>query len=129
MIEAFLSGGVLMWPLLVIGIGVLYLGARTGWLLARSESRPLEAERALQSILFWGGMSLVLGLLGTVVGIVQIAQAVALTGAVEARLVWGGFGLSLMTLIFGLVILTTSLLLWIVLRGLGARRYPRQRAA
>ncbi|CAN5699514.1 hypothetical protein BH23GEM6_BH23GEM6_18600 [soil metagenome] len=121
MIEAFLSGGVLMWPLLVIGAGVLVLGARTGWLFARSEGAPPEAERALQSILFWGGMSLVLGLLGTVVGIVQIAQAVALAGAVEARLIWGGFEVSLMTLIFGLLILMTSLLLWIVLRGWRAR--------
>lgn len=114
--EAFLSGGILMWPLLVIGIGVLVLAVRSAWLLSRSERSAAEADQRLQAILFWGVMSVVLGFLGTTVGIIQMAQAITLAGAVHPPLVWGGFGVALVTLIFGLLIFLVAAVLWFVLR-------------
>jgi hypothetical protein len=39
MIEAFQSGGVLMWPLLLVGVGVLVLALRVVWLLGARGSR------------------------------------------------------------------------------------------
>lgn len=114
--EAFLSGGIMMWPMLVVAIGILVLAARTTWLLGRAESQPSEVERRLQSIVFWGVMSVILGILGTTVGIIQMAQAVSLAGAVDPPLVWGGFGVALVTLIFGLLIFVVSALSWFVLR-------------
>jgi hypothetical protein len=117
MIDAFLSGGIVMWPLLLIGLGILVLAVRAGLSIGRTARAAAAAEDPLQSILFWGVMALVLGLLGMVTGIVQIARAVGLAGAAEPVLLWGGFGVSLVSFLFGLLILTTALLLWAGLRG------------
>jgi biopolymer transport protein ExbB/TolQ len=114
--EAFVQGGIVMYPLLVIALGILWLAARAAWLLSRRERTDAEVERPLQGLLFWGAFSVVLGLLGTAVGIIQIAQAIMLAGQVEATLVWGGFGVSLVTLIFGLLIFLLAAVLWFVLR-------------
>lgn len=85
----------------------------------------LEAARATsRSILFWGIMSLLLGALGTVVGLVLMADAVHRAGGAGAGLVWGGIGLSLVTLIFGLLTLLFSGLAW-----LGVRRWSKRWAA
>lgn len=114
--QAFQSGGVMMYPLLLVGLGVLWLGARTAWALRSGEPDGARVEGSLQTILFWGVMSVVLGLLGTVVGLIQIAQAIGLAGAVEPPLVWGGFGVSLVTLLFGLLIFVVAALTWFGLR-------------
>ncbi len=114
--EAFLSGGVLMWPLLVIGVGVVVLTAQTAWLLARSGRAAAEADQRLHAILFWGVMSVILGLLGTTVGLTQMAQAITLAGGVERAVAWGGFAVALVTLIFGLLIFLVAAVLWFILR-------------
>jgi biopolymer transport protein ExbB/TolQ len=128
MTTAFEQGGIVMYPLLVIALGVLWLAGRTAWLLTRSDRAAAEVDRPLQGVLFWGAFSVVLGLLGTVIGIIQIAQAIMLAGQVEAMLVWGGFGVALVTLIFGLVIFLVAALLWFALRQWSGRRLPRDRA-
>lgn len=125
MIEA---GGIVMYPLLVIAIGIVALAGRTAWLLARSERAAAEVERPLQGVLFWGGFSVVLGLLGTTIGVIQMAQAIMLAGQVEATLVWGGFGVSLVTLIFGLLIFLVAALLWFMLRQWSWHRFARNRS-
>lgn len=112
MVEMFRSGGVMMWPMLLVTVGILVLAARAAALLARAEPSAAEAERRLNAILFWAGMSVVLGVLGTVVGFVQIGQAVMLAGAVEQSTIWGGVAVALVTLIFGLLTLLVALLLW-----------------
>jgi biopolymer transport protein ExbB/TolQ len=122
------QGGIVMYPLLVIALGVLWLAARTAWLLSRSDRSSAEAERPLQGLLFWGVFSVVLGFLGTVIGIIQIAQAIRLLGQVEPPLVWAGFGLSLVTLIFGLLIFLIAALLWFVLRQWSWHRFARNRS-
>ncbi len=118
MIEAFRSGGIMMWPLLAVAIGILALALRAAVRLARAERGSVhEVERWLQAILFWGATALVLGILGTVVGLVVMARAIGLAGAVEAPLVWGGLGVSLVTLVFGLLIFLLAALAWFTLRA------------
>lgn len=115
MLNAFRSGGVMMWPLLLIALGIGGVAVRAAR-AARSGAPREELERTLQTILFWGAMSVVLGLLGTAVGLVQMASALQRVTAVSASTVWGGVGVALVTLIFGLLILLASLLLWFGLR-------------
>lgn len=116
MIDAFLSGGIMMWPMLVVGLGVGWLTFRTALRLRRGREAPEEARRGLQAILFWGAMAVILGVLGTVVGLVVMAQAIGLAGAVESHLVWSGVGVSLVTLVFGLLIFLFSAVCWFLLR-------------
>jgi biopolymer transport protein ExbB/TolQ len=127
MYEAFQSGGVMMWPLLLIAIGILGLAVHTGWVLIQSRTRAPVGALRLHTILFWGAMSVLLGLLGTIVGIVQMAQAVALAGGVGPSLLWGGFGLALVTLIFGLLIFAFSAVAWFALRQWHMSMVPGER--
>ncbi len=123
----FESGGILMWPLLVIAIGVMVLAARTAWFLTRSDRAAAEADQRLQAILFWGVMSVVLGLLGTSIGLTQAAQAITLAGAVEPQLAWGGVAVVLVTLIFGLLIFLVAAVLWFILRQWALHLAARER--
>jgi biopolymer transport protein ExbB/TolQ len=122
--EIFWSGGFMMWPLLMVGVGVLFLGIRGAWRMSRASVALPEMDGTLQSILFWGVVAVVLGLLGTVVGLVQMAQAIArfANNGVTAATVGGGFSVSLITLIFGLLILLVSMLSWYSLRQWASRR-------
>jgi biopolymer transport protein ExbB/TolQ len=107
----------MMWPLLATAAGILWLSARTAMRLAGGDrSRIAEAGRGLQAILFWGAMAAVLGLLGTVVGIITMTQMIQLADTVEPRLVWAGVGVVLITLLFGLLVFLLSAVSWFVLR-------------
>lgn len=116
MIDLFITGGKMMWPLLVIGIAILILAVRAAWSLRSGDIALVDAERRRHAILFWGVLSAVLGFLGTVIGIVMATRAIAMAGETEARLVLSGFGITLTTLIFGLVIFLVASVLWFALR-------------
>lgn len=115
MIEWFLSGGVIMWPLLVLALGVLGLGVREGVVVRRLDARDDAHRASPATLLFWGGVSLLVGLLGTVVGIVIMARNVAAAGEVSGSLVWGGVGVSLVPLVFGILTFLMAAFLWLPL--------------
>lgn len=125
MIEYFRNGGVAMWPLLLMLLAVLFLSAHAGVLLRRGGMAE-EVEGRLRAILFWGGMSLVMGVLGTTVGLVQMADAIARLGPVRSTTLAGGIGVTLITSIFGLLIFLIAAVLWFSLRQwhLGRRGRP-----
>lgn len=114
MLEAFSRGGIMMWPMLAVAIGILVLAVRAAARL--HGGGPTDVDRWLQAILFWGAMAVLLGLLGTVVGVVVMAQAISLAGSVEPPLVWSGFAVSLITLVFGLLIFLFAAFAWFGLR-------------
>ena len=116
MIEVFLSGGFMMWPMLLIGVGILVLVVRAA-VDSREVGRSDAVVRRTQSIVFWGAMSLVLGLLGTVVGVIQMASAIERIGQVSETLLWGGIRVTMVTLVFGLLLFALSLFSWYALRG------------
>lgn len=111
--EFFAAGGYMMWPILICGVLVLGIAATTGAKLFRPGERPLTHVRSgIDAILFWGGFALVLGVLGTVVGVMQMAQAVERVGQVHTTLVWGGFKVALITTTSGLLVLSVAMLAW-----------------
>lgn len=117
MSEMFRNGGLMMWPLLATAAGILWLSARTAMRLTGGDrSRLEEAGRGLHAILFWGAMAAVLGLLGTVVGVIMMTRAIQAAGTVEPSLAWAGVGVTLITLLFGLLIFLLSAVSWFVLR-------------
>lgn len=119
LMDLFRSGGVMMWPLLLIGVGVAAITIRTA-LQTRSENGGDDVRRGQISVLFWGTMGLVLGLLGTVVGLIQMGSVIQL-GGVEATTVWGGLTVALVTLCFGLIVFTLSLACWYTIRRVAGR--------
>ena len=125
MVEIFQAGGYMMWPLTLIGVGVLWLTGKTAWQIGRRKQRSPGTELSLQSILFWGAMSLLLGTLGTAIGWINMTHAIALAGEVESSLVWVGMGVTLYTLTFGILIFTIAALCWFVLRQWASRGSAR----
>ncbi len=69
----------------------------------------------LDAILFWGGFALVTGILGTLLGVIQAAQAIELQGGASTPLVWGGIKVALLSSVYGILILTFAGLAWFVL--------------
>lgn len=120
MIELFRTGGVIMWPMLAVAGGIAWLVLGTAARLWRRRD-PEASERSLHAVLFWGIMSVVLGAIGTVGGLVVMTRAIALAGAVEAPLVWGGVSVSLVPLITGLALFLLSAVSWFGLREWRAR--------
>lgn len=125
MVEAFLMGGKVMWPLAMIAVGVLWLTGRTAWKIRQRDSQAIDVEWSLQAILFWGAMSVVLGLLGTALGWISATRAIAHAGGAEAHLVWSGVGITLYSLTFGMLICTLAALCWFVLRQWAGRTWGR----
>jgi biopolymer transport protein ExbB/TolQ len=116
------SGGVVMWPMMAVALGIVYLAVRTALRLWRGGDAD-AVHRGLQGVLFWGAMSVLLGALGTVGGLVQIAQAVARAAGSEPALIWGGVAVSLVSLLFGLVVFIVAATLWFGLHQWQGRRF------
>jgi hypothetical protein len=116
MTEAFLSGGVMMWPILAVGLGVAWLAVRTALRIRGGGSGRGEVARGLQALLFWGAMAVVLGVLGMATGLVIMAQAVRAAGEVDAPLVWGGLSVTLVPVLFALVVFLFAATAWFFLR-------------
>ena len=115
--DTLLAGGFMMYPISFCAIMVLILTVRTAWSMNADEpGRGALARGTIDGVLFWGGYAGVLGVLGTVVGISIAAQAVEVVGRVETTLVWGGIKVSLITTIYGLLVLLGAGLLWFGLR-------------
>lgn len=104
MIQRFLDGGIIMWPLLVIAIGIAWMAGRTMVRLLHYPPAPDELRQKTAAILFWGTIALILGAVGTVVGLIMIARAVLAAGHVATPIIWDGIALTLITLLFGMAI-------------------------
>jgi hypothetical protein len=128
MVEAFRSGGYMMWPILLSLIALVVVTLRA--VLARSgDSRGSDApdgdtvlHSAADAVFFWGGFSALLGVMGTLIGIAQVARGITHAGGASASLIWGGIGVTLTTTLFGLGVLGLALIVWYALRIVAARR-------
>jgi hypothetical protein len=113
----FSSGGLMMYPLALSALAALALAAWSAWRLWGGERRvDARVEAGVDGVLFWGGFALLLGILGTVIGIAQAAQAIAMAGEVSTTLVGAGIRVTLITTIWGALILAASAVLWFFLR-------------
>ena len=125
MIDLFMSGGIIMWPLLALALGVVAVAVRAALTLRDldSGSDPAGApsaqaaarHRTLTPILLWGGVALAVGALGTVTGLIIMARRITTAGGAGAGLVWGGVSVALVSFAFGILIFLLSGLLWLAL--------------
>jgi biopolymer transport protein ExbB/TolQ len=117
MIRLFVSGGPYMWLLLVLALVVLGLTVKKAIdLFARSGRSRKTQARGLDAILFWGCVSAVLGFLGQFTGIYLSLSIIRSFGVVNPASVAEGIAVSLLTTLFGLMILMFSALAWFGLR-------------
>jgi biopolymer transport protein ExbB/TolQ len=117
MIRLFVSGGPYMWVLLVLALVILGLTVKKVVdLFARNARSPEILARGVNAILFWGCVSAVLGLLGQFTGMYRSLSIIRSFGVINPSLVAEGIAVSLLTTLFGLMILMFSALAWFGLR-------------
>jgi len=125
MMTFFREGGVMMYPLLLVTIVMIVLSIRAWLRLGRGDAASVTLGTGIDAIVFWGGYAVVLGVLGTLVGVSMAAQAISMAGEISTTLVWQGIRIALSTTIYGLLVFAVSLLVWFALRA----RHRRQLAA
>jgi len=122
MTEFIMEGGYSMYVLLVVAVVAIVLALRAGLRVSRLSGPDPRVESGVDAVLFWGAYAVVLGVLGTVVGIYQAAGAIEQAREIAPGVIWGGIGVALTTTIFGLVLFALSLLVWYALRTAYRRR-------
>jgi hypothetical protein len=116
MMEYIREGGFMMYPLIGITVVIVVMAVRS-WLRIRGRAgNDAVVETGIDAVLFWGSYGVVLGILGTLVGIAQAATAIQAVGTVTAALVWGGIKVALNTTIFSLVVFSIAFVVWFALR-------------
>ncbi len=118
------EGGVIMWVLVPVAVVTLGVAVAAALRLRSRAGRDPRLETGIDAVLFWGIYGLVIGVLGTVVGLFQAARAIERLGPLDPRMIWGGIRVTLTTSIFGLVLFSLALLVWFGLRSVYRRRLP-----
>ena len=122
-IRVFAQGGLLMWPIVLIGLVIYCIVLRTLWhLYARGGSDALTIQSCLDGLLFWGGFAVVIGVLGSVIGYHKSMTILAARGLRHPKYVWAGAAEGLVSAVAGLLILAAAGALWYVLRSQFLRR-------
>jgi hypothetical protein len=118
MMEVMREGGYMMYPLMAIALAVLGLTAWSWAGVRNGPGRDAVLETRIDSVLFWGVYGVILGVLGTLIGISQAASAIQAFGgeSVSAALVWGGIRVALTTVIAGFLIFSVAFVFWFALR-------------
>ena len=86
-------------------------------LFARTDLGPERLARGINAILFWGGFSALLGMLGQFSGVFKSLMIISHAPAVNPALVVEGMAVSLITTILGLAILGLSGIAWFALKS------------
>lgn len=115
----FAQMGVIQWPMYVAAIFLVVQIARA----AAGTRQGRESSVSTSSVLVWGGLGALLGILGTVVGFSQAAGAIAAASDISPPVIWGGVRVALSTTIFGLMLLTLAVVAWLALQWM--RGHPK----
>ena len=118
-IRIFMQGGILMWPIVLITLILFGICLRFAWLhFVRGGADPAGIQSCLDSLLFWGGFAVVIGVLGTVIGINKAMSAIVARGLANPAAVWMGAAESMVSTLTGLMVLCAAGSAWFVLRRL-----------
>lgn len=114
MLYLFRSAGMYGWPLLILTIVVVVLAiVRAAQVFGRT--RPSSV--GIHAILFWGGVSAVLGVLAQCHGIYNAMGAISQAREISPQIVAMGYGQALSTTLWGLSLFLFSAVVWFVLVG------------
>ena len=134
MYELWVSMGFMGYPLAFTCFVIFALTSYSSVRLFRPSAwADLKSKVFIDAILFGGGFAAIIGVLGTLIGVVVAAQSIEVAGGVSTTLAWGGIKLALLTSAFGVLILAGSSLVWFALqlrwRLLEASAAPEELAA
>jgi hypothetical protein len=112
-----MEGGPMMFVLVLITLVIWGIVLRTLWhLFIRGGSNRLVIQSCLDGLLFWGGLAVIIGVLGSAVGYHKSMTAVVNRGLANPIAIWVGSAESLVSSIAGFLILAVAGSCWYLLR-------------
>lgn len=110
----FSNMGFIQWPMYVAAFFMLVQIVRA----ALQTRRPVQARDAMtrHTVLVWGFLNALLGVLGTVMGFAIAGESISRASAISFPLIAGGIKVALSTTIFGLLMLVVAVVAWLVLQ-------------
>ena len=126
LLKVFAQGGILMLPMVLITLVLFGIVLRALWhLYVRGGSNAVAIQSCLDSLLFWGGFAVVIGVLGSAIGYHKAITAVVARGVINPRFLWIGTAEGLVSSIAGLLVLMAAGAAWYLLRWQHLRdRHP-----
>ena len=107
----------MMFVLVLITLVIWGLVLRTLWhLFVRGGSNALVIQSCLDGLLFWGGLAVIIGILGSAVGYHKVMTALVKRGVANPVAIWIGSAEGLVSSIAGLLVLAAAGACWYVLR-------------
>ncbi|MEJ2542937.1 MAG: MotA/TolQ/ExbB proton channel family protein [Calditrichaceae bacterium] len=117
MLTFFQEGGIFMWPLTAIVLIIIYLSVRVAIELFSTDSpNPEKMKLSINTILFWGATSVVLGIFAHFTGVYLAMEAIRRAHDISPAIVAQGYAMSLITVLTGLFIFLISSMIWLALR-------------
>lgn len=115
--QFLMEAGPVIFPLLILAvvIGVLVVWNALA-LTMRVDGGAGRRRHSIDSILFWGSVAAVLGLLGQWLGIAKVSRAIVAAKGINPPMVTYGLSESLLTPVTGMVIFVVAAFLWFFLR-------------
>ena len=109
MINLFMMGGPLFMGILsLLLIGVLIVAVRA---FSNANGNSFHLVRSL------GLLALVMGVLGQLIGLYDAFKFIEMEGSVSPAMLAGGFKVSMITTLYGMVIYVISIVLWMILKS------------
>lgn len=119
----FQEMGFIAYPLTIVAVFLVIEVVRATRAVLTDEGASASATSArIHPVLLWGVLAAVLGVLGTVIGVYQAAEAISRAGAATPTLVWGGIKVVLGSTIVGMLLLGISSIAWLGLQFENGRR-------
>ena len=116
MVHFFMGMGIFSFPMIIIAIVILILAVKKAAdLFGGGRPGPVQLEKGLHAILFWGAVEAVLGILGQFTGMYNALGAIGRAREISPQIVAQGFAESISTTMFGLFVLLISGIIWFVL--------------
>jgi len=114
----FIAGGPTMWLLLIFSLTIVALTVKKSIdLYGVSTKQSTKLETGLNAIIYFGGLSLVFGILGQISGIHSALVAISKASDISPQIIFMGFSQSFISTLFGFWILIFSSIFWFVLRA------------
>ena len=112
------AGGPFMWLLLAILIVVVVQAITKGiQLFSKKEKNAGKLENGVNSILFWGIYGVVVGFFAHFLGILYAMEAIMSAADISPSIVAGGYSVSLLTILFGLIIFMIAAIIWFIYKS------------
>lgn len=115
-----IEGGIYyMLPIYLLTIIIVALSLWTLFLRRKSSqksSKPME-KGLINTIIFLGSLGFIWGMLGQIIGFMQIADVIHEYGDIAPSIIAGGIKVSMLTTAYGTILLLISGIIWFTLKS------------